>query len=583
MRALKFILQTKYETSRALVIGIDKYEKASPLDYAVSDASEIRETLIQELGFDADNITYLADEEATKSTILTSFMRFAKDDVKVDDRLFVFFAGHGHTKAGVKGDVGYLVPHDADMGDYSTFIRWDELTRNAELIRAKHILFVMDACYGGLAVHRDLKPGSSRFLQDMYQRFSRQVITAGKANEVVADSGGPLPNHSVFTGHLIEGLRGKASNEYGVITANGLMSYVYSKVSNDINSEQTPHYGQFDGDGDFIISVPQQDTSSDDGKTGTDDLISIPYMDQTRDSESTEDKIEYVKELLSSERSQIKLHDFSIEEVRRYLSSTSEDNFATSGSFSNEELLERVDLYEKSTKDLSVVVACLAHWANDNQLNSLLKIMARSCDRLLENQNGMVIWLNLRWYPLLLLTYNVGIAAIESKNYKSLREVFNIKLGEQSYDHQGSLFVEKAANAAYELREVFKRIPEYDRKYTPLSEYLFKIVQPDLDDLFFLSRGYEALFDEFEVLFALVAADLEERRSGSVYGPIGRFGWKGQRGGRDSPFQKLLDEANLHKEKWGPIQAGMFGGSYERFDEIANRYKNEVLANLQWY
>lgn len=56
-------------------------------------------------------------------------------------------------RSGVKGEVGYLVPYDADMADYSTFIRWDELTRNAELVRAKHILFVMDACYGGLAVH----------------------------------------------------------------------------------------------------------------------------------------------------------------------------------------------------------------------------------------------------------------------------------------------------------------------------------------------------------------------------------------------------------------------------------------------
>ncbi|PTO71492.1 caspase family protein [Vibrio splendidus] len=583
MRDLKFILQTKYETSRALVIGIDKYEKASPLDYAVSDAKEIRETLTQELGFDEDNITYLVDREATKSNILKSFMRFSKDDVKVDDRLFVFFAGHGHTKAGVRGDVGYLVPHDADMEDYSTFIRWDELTRNAELIRAKHILFVMDACYGGLAVYRDLKPGSSRFLKDMYQRFSRQVITAGKANEVVADSGGPLPNHSVFTGYLIEGLRGKASNEHGVITANGLMSYVYSKVSNDINSDQTPHYGQFDGDGDFIISVPQNETSQDDGKTGTDDLIRIPYMDQTRDSESTEDKIEYVKELLSSERSQIKLHDFSIEEVRRYLSSTSEDNFAFNRHFSNEELLERVDLYEKSTKDLSVIVACLAHWANENQLNSLIKIMTRSCDRLLESQGGQTVWLNLRWYPLLILTYSAGIAAIESKNYKSLAEVFNINLEGTDHDHRGSFFIQKVASAASDLVGVFKQIPEYERKYTPLSEYLFKILQPDLDDLFFLSTGYEPLFDEFEILFALVTADLQEQRIGRVYGPIGRFGWKGTRGGGDSPFQKLLNEANLHQEKWGPIQAGMFGGSYERFKKISNSYKTEILDHLGWF
>ncbi|WP_051235419.1 caspase family protein [Marinimicrobium agarilyticum] len=245
MRDLKFILQQKYETSRALVIGINSYQRVAPLGYAVNDAKEIGETLINELGFDESNVTYLLDSEATRERILRSFLRFSNDDVKVDDRLFVFFAGHGHTRSGVRGEVGYLVPYDADFEDFSTFIRWDELTRNAELVRAKHILFVMDACYGGLAVHRNLKPGSSRFLRDMYQRFSRQVITAGKANEVVADFGGPLPGHSVFTGHFIEGIRGKAANEYGVITASGLMAYVYSKVAVNTGA-LCPHFTGLD-------------------------------------------------------------------------------------------------------------------------------------------------------------------------------------------------------------------------------------------------------------------------------------------------------------------------------------------------
>ena len=143
------------------------------------------------------------------------------------------------------------------MEDFATFIRWDELTRNAELIRAKHMFFIMDACYGGLALNRYLHPGSTRFLKDMMLRYSRQVLTAGKADEVVSDSGGPLPNHSVFTGHLIEGLRGKAATEDGIITAGGLMAYVYGKVAKDKNSNQTPHYGYFDGDGDFIIQAPE--------------------------------------------------------------------------------------------------------------------------------------------------------------------------------------------------------------------------------------------------------------------------------------------------------------------------------------
>lgn len=582
MRDLKFILQQKYETSRALIIGINQYENASPLEYAVNDAKEISETLINELGFDEDNVTYLVDQDATKSNILRAFLRFSNEHVKVDDRLFVFFAGHGHTKLGVKGEVGYLVPYDADMNDYSTFIRWDELTRNAELIRAKHILFVMDACYGGLAVHRDLKPGSSRFLKDMYQRFSRQVITAGKANEVVADSGGPLPNHSVFTGYFIEGMKGKAANEYGVITASGLMAYVYSKVANDINSEQTPHYGQFDGDGDFIISAPQHNTSADDETRDVDELITIPYVDEVRDSKTTKEKIDYVKELISSESSQIKLHDFSIGEVRRFLSSTSDDSFAVSGQFSDEVFLERVASYEQHTKDLSAIVACLSHWANASQFNSLTKIFSRSCDRLLENQGGVVVWIKLRWYPLLLLTYNAGIAAIESKNYSSLAELFCIKQGSTDYENRGAFFIQKVASAVGELGGAFKKIPDHERNYTPISEYLFKILQPGLDDLFFLGKGYEAVFDEFELLFALSVADLNKQEGSHFWGPVGRFGWKNRDYGT-SPLQKLRNEAALHKDNWGPIKAGMFGGRYERFEEVAEQYQNNIIAHLRWF
>jgi hypothetical protein len=46
-----------------------------------------------------------------------------------------------------------------------------------------------------------------RFLRDMLQRFSRQVLTAGKADETVADENGPRPGHSIFTSHLLEASR----------------------------------------------------------------------------------------------------------------------------------------------------------------------------------------------------------------------------------------------------------------------------------------------------------------------------------------------------------------------------------------
>ena len=432
LRDLRFLLKTHYTNSRALVIGINQYMNASPLSYAVSDAEEIRDVLVSDLAFPTENITYLVDSEATKENILRSFMRLTADDVELDERIMIFFAGHGHTRTGIRGEVGYLVPYDADMTNFSTFIRWDELTRNAELIRAKHMLFIMDACYGGLALTRSLHAGSTRFLKDMMLRYSRQVLTAGKADEVVSDSGGPLPNHSVFTGHLIEGLRGKAATENGVITASGLMSYVYGKVANDKNSNQTPHYGYFDGDGDFILHAPQLAELEKADDKDIDSLVVVPYAEEEFSRETTPNKIKKIKSLLANDSSSIELHDFVIEEIRRFLSNTSEDNFKVQGQFSKDELLERISKYENIGNDLALISACIAYWAKPTHKAILQKILARSTDRL-ELQGGLVAWLNLRWYPLILELYCAGIAAVEGKRYDSLANIFYTAVSPSEY------------------------------------------------------------------------------------------------------------------------------------------------------
>src|SRR2546427_6348932 len=98
MRDIRFLLKPRYGDSRALVIGINEYKNAPPLSYAVSDAEGIRDVLIHDLQFPEDNITYLADAEATKENILKAFLGFCGESTELDDRIVVFFAGHGHTK-----------------------------------------------------------------------------------------------------------------------------------------------------------------------------------------------------------------------------------------------------------------------------------------------------------------------------------------------------------------------------------------------------------------------------------------------------------------------------------------------------
>lgn len=582
MRDLRFLLKTHYTRSRALVIGIDQYAHTSPLEYAVSDADEFRQTLIDSLGFAADDITYLTNETATRQAILRAFLRFTHEDIDVDERLIVFYAGHGHTRSGSRGEIGYLVPHDADMADFSTFIRWDDFTRNSELVRAKHILFIMDACYGGLALTRSIGPGGARFLKDMMLRHSRQVLTAGKADEVVADSGGPLPNHSVFTGHLLEGMRGKAASDDGVVTAAGLMAYVYNRVATDKNSNQTPHYGHFDGDGDLVLVAPGLAALEASAERDDDRLISIPFAMNEPMEEGILEKVKRAKSLLSNDSSAIELHDLLANEVRRFLSITSEDSFPTSGQFTNEELLNRISRYEDAAADLSLLLACIAHWGRATHISTMQKCIARSSDRL-ESRGGLTVWLELRRYPLILELYTAGIAAIDAQRYDNLAALFYTPLPTSEYRDKNDTFVEAISDGLLELNRMnaFKQIPGHERNYTPHSEYLFKILQPRLDDTFFLGKNYETAFDEFEVFFALAIANIELAKNGRVWGPIGRFGWK-HRNRDNGPLARIIKDARTRKESWPPFRAGMFGGNFESFDKAATEYL-QLVGGLNWF
>ncbi|WP_233960135.1 caspase family protein [Pectobacterium versatile] len=583
MRDFRYFLKENYINSRALVIGINGYKNASPLEYAVNDATEIKNLLISEFNFNEDNISFLTDEKATKENILKSFARLTRDDVELDERIFVFYAGHGETRTGIYGEVGFLVPHDAVIEDLSTFIRWDELTKNAELIRAKHILFIMDACYGGLALTRGIGPGSTRFLNDMMLRYSRQVLTAGKADETVADSGGPLPNHSVFTGHLIEGLKGKALTENGVLTANGLMTYVYNKVSNDKNSNQTPHYGYIDGDGDFIFKSSSWADRKSEETTDNDRLISIPYFQEEFSPLKPEDKIKKTKQLLANDSSSIELHDFVIDEVKKFLSDTSEDFFSVNGQFTKEELLERISKYEDISKNIILIVSCISYWARTVHIPLLSKALARSTDRL-ERGNGLTIWLNLRWYPLIMQFYALGIAASENRKYDTLFSIFFIKLDSSLSNNSKPLyFFEAISNAILELtrHNIFKQLPGFERHFVPMSEHLHTILQPLIDDTLFIGKNYENAFDEFECFLALVIADLHHQQEKRAWGPVGRFGWKENRGG-NAPLSNMIQEAKSQGVNWAPLKSGFFGGDISRFSTVADDYL-KVISNINWH
>ena len=518
-------------------------------------------------------------------------MRFA-DVTEEDDRILIFFAGHGHTKPGNRGEVGFLMPHEGTPNDLSTLIRWHDLTQSADLFPAKHVLFVMDACYGGLALTRYVHPGSMRFLKDMLQRYSRQVLTAGKADEVVADSGGPRPGHSVFTGHFLDALDGAAAKADGILTANNVMAYVYDKVAKDLHSRQTPHYGPLEGDGDFIFSsIPSEVSDANPKKEDNPIVISVPSsFEEQHEVAAVKNPVERLKEYLSDPRYRIRLDDVVTSELRSVLSHLGSDAFTTNPKCNDlkAEFAERLVSYGDITKELQGMTALFGKWAGPEHRHIIENMFSRLAE-INADRNGMVAFLGFRWYPTTLLMYSGGIGSLSAERYDNLASVLTAKVIAGYRNDESQAVITAAVDGMLDVQraDLFKTLPGHDRYYAAESEYVFKSLQPVLEDVLFLGKGYESLFDRFEVFRALVYADLRDRANQNnilgFWGPAGRFGWKfTSSGGGQNPYSQIRLEASRQQDSWPPLRAGLFDGSFARFNDIATRYADH-LSKLGWF
>jgi hypothetical protein len=233
-----------YDKSWALVVGINDYNNIPNLNYAVEDALAIKNMLINEHGFPRKNVRYLIDKEATQSNIkkeLSNLMKNAGEN----DRVVFYFAGHGETaELGLEeGDIGFLLPADGDIEDlYFSAIDMEELKRISKFSKAKHMLFLVDACYGGLAAvnTRSLTTNTPNFLDKVSDENARQIITAGGKDEKVIEKDDW--EHSAFTKNLLSGLKDKKAdqNQDGYITGSEIGFFLQEHVSLDTDNFQTP-------------------------------------------------------------------------------------------------------------------------------------------------------------------------------------------------------------------------------------------------------------------------------------------------------------------------------------------------------
>ena len=249
-----------YARSHAVVIGIDRYEHMGKLKGAVKDARAVSEVL-KSHGME---VTLLLDGAATRRAIADLLGTKLKAKIGAQDRVMIYFAGHGTTVGEGPSALGYLMPIDGDPSSpTSTGISMSELQAWLGTYPSKHTFFVADACYSGLAVPpATTRSSSSRGVPDYLRKVTSQkvrlTLVAGGSDEEVLDN---YQGHGLFTWFFIKALEGDGDlNGDGLITSDELAAFIKPAVAQTALGEfkrpQNPHMGRA-GEGEFVFLAPK--------------------------------------------------------------------------------------------------------------------------------------------------------------------------------------------------------------------------------------------------------------------------------------------------------------------------------------
>lgn len=245
-----------YDGSFAVVVGIDDYVRLPRLGGAVNDARHVARVLADQ-GFD---VTLVLNGEATRRRLVEVLADRLPERLSERDRVIVYFAGHGLTVGDEERPLGYLVPVDGDPSAPSaTAIGMSELQQwFGVTYRAKHVLFVADACYSGLALQSRSAGASgdgSAYLRQITRSPVRFSLVAGSASQEASEWRG----RGLFTLFFEQGIRGAADlNADGLVTSQELATYVGPEVAafaaTHLGREQLPQSAR-SGSGEFVFFV----------------------------------------------------------------------------------------------------------------------------------------------------------------------------------------------------------------------------------------------------------------------------------------------------------------------------------------
>lgn len=219
----------------AVVIGIERYRKSAPVQFAESDARTMRDYLTNYIGVPEENTITLINDMATKAEIEVTIKDRLKGLFREGDTLYLYYSGHGIPA----DETPYLLPYDGDSESPKiTAYSIDALYSDLDQLPAKNVFVFLDTCFSGRMGREEkenmllagARPGILKVKDPLLLSKKIVAFAAAKSNQL--SNYYKAEGHGLFTYYLLKGLLGDAdANGDKKVAIGELTGYVEDEVS----------------------------------------------------------------------------------------------------------------------------------------------------------------------------------------------------------------------------------------------------------------------------------------------------------------------------------------------------------------
>lgn len=197
---------------KALIVGVNYYEKINMLSGCVPDAYSVNAVLSDNSdgtkNFDTKLVTAFDSNSAITRSELKSYVKELFSD---DNEISLFyFSGHGY----IESTGGYLITSDCSTGDDG--LSMTELLKIVNDSKVKNKIIILDTCHSGAMGNLDADTNVAVINEGV------TILTASQKTEYSIDEG----DGSLFTKLLVDALNGTASNLLGDISPGSVYAHV---------------------------------------------------------------------------------------------------------------------------------------------------------------------------------------------------------------------------------------------------------------------------------------------------------------------------------------------------------------------